>query len=203
MVLKEIIDHPRGINTAFIRFLGVIEATKSLYLNIGVRKILRKHIESTFKILRYRNINPLLCFILVKQVSFKFGKLRTSYFSYLKKNNAGTIIHWKYFSQMKFLSSEESLSETPLENDLTDLVEDAQGAEENNPGIINIESPMNKDGENQWSFHDEVTLIDFYKEHPSLFDIKSSDYKKSFKSSILEELGVMLDMKFTRKAKIN
>lgn len=50
-----------------------------------------------------------------------------------------------------------------------------------------------------WSLNEEITLIDFYREHPSLHEVRSSEYKKSFKSSILEELGLMLNKKFTRK----
>lgn len=43
-----------------------------------------------------------LTFILVKQVSFKFGRLKSSYFSYLKKKKSGITIHWKYFEDMTF-----------------------------------------------------------------------------------------------------
>lgn len=94
-----------------------------------------------------------------------------------------------------------------FDNAIVDIIENNQGGVENIKDIQNVENCDNQDGEEivhkTWSLNEEISLIDFYREHPSLFDIKSSDYKKSFKSSILEELADILNRKFTCKTPYN
>lgn len=91
----------------------------------------------------------------------------------------------EYCIEDDILIVEAEGNQLPTVENVQSAVEDQEHTEEQPKSIT-------------WSLNEEITVIDFYREHPSLYDIKTSEYKKSFKSSILDELAEMLDKKFTR-----
>lgn len=54
----------------------------------------------------------------------------------------------------------------------------------------------------KWSVEEEIILIDFFHTNPCLWDTKLVSYKSAAKSSLIDDVGVLLNKKFSRNNEV-
>lgn len=97
-------------------------------------------------------------------------------------SNGNSMIYVLDDELLEFVAEDETV-DVPADNPI-EILEDA-----NPEAVSNV----------RWTFDDEVILIDFYHDNPVLWNPRLEEYKSAAKSSLIDDIGILLDKKFSRK----
>lgn len=128
-----------------------------------------------------------------------------------KRDGKDLIPTYANYNKMMFLVEDkeideetaQSISPSPedkeVDEETTQSPEEFQIVKDVVIEVIDNTEEQEEDTEPKWSTEMEVSLIDFFKDNPELWNHKLEDYKKAGKSGLMDTLGEMFDKKFSSK----